>query len=402
MGIYSKGTFRVASRKFSFTSKQDTKLYSSAKAMWNGLGIWNSFSNKFNSSISGSAEDAAIIEQGLAFLDMPRKYQADLLTEYEQEMLNDIIKETGGDSTFLGFSSKLTSQLRGERFEQRIAKLLEKLTTEGTESSIDVGKHQTRSTAEEHLIIDTSKLTTSASNKAALWEAVKEQIGIDYQQLVDNAVIEIEKGFKTSSTGVVIRSGTRFGKVDIDSSQCGMVIKAELNGIVRAMAEKMIGHTFSLKNYQASTMSAAGWGGISLGYANDFRAYSSFYLGATGDNNFANICTFIYSSLASKSKVVKRYLSWARFIYELSGFGLTDITSPGSKTLVDYLIINTSNAQAYGKVRVLWVGSLFEGMPDAKDPPYGQIDVTNWGKTSQKWIFSSSNFSFSSANMWKT
>lgn len=405
MGMYSNGTFRVRSKKFSFTGKGNNVTYfPNSKAMWDGLGVWNKFSNHFSQTIGGSEADAAIIEQGLAFLDMPRKYQQDLLTEYEQQMLNEILRETGGDSTFLGFSSKLSSQLRGERFEQRLAKMLDKLTTSGSEANINVGKHQTRSGAEERIIIDTSNFKTPASNKAAIWEAIKQQIGIDYQEFVDNAVVEIENGFKTSATSVVIRSGTRFGKVDIDGSQCGTVVKSELNGIVRAMAERMIGHTFSLKNYQATTMSTAGygWGGISLGYANDFRAYSSFYIGATGDNNFANICTFIYASLASRNKIVKRYISWARFIYELTGFGLEDITSPGSKTLVDYLIINTANARSYGKVRVLWVGSLFDGMPDAKDPPYHQVDVTNWGKTTQKWIFSSSNFSFSNANMWQS
>lgn len=363
--------------------------------MWDDL-IWSK--NWKSWGISGSRQGAEIIEKGLKILDTPKAELNNKLTPEEVNLITEILNETGGGGSFLGFSSKISGRLRGEQFEQRIAKLLAKITNE-SEQAINVGEHQTRSGSFLRLTINTSGMK-KLKKKQDLWDLVKEELQVDYQKLVDNATLDIINGFGTEKTEIIIRSGTRFGKVDINAPPAGAKITAELSEPIMNMVQEMLGHTFSLKNYLKSTMAEPGeynkrgWGGVSLGYANDFRAFSSFYFGVTKDNNLANACTFIFSSTQSKDKTTKRYLSWARFVFELTGLGLIDVTDPKTNTLVDYLIINTSNAKAYGRIRVLWTGSLLQGIPN-EEPPYKQVELLTKedGSTTSKWVFS--NFSFS-------
>ena len=98
--------------------------------------------------------------------------------------------------------------------------------------------------------------------------------------------------------------------------------------------------------------------------------------------NFADISTFIFASNYSNNPQVHKYLSWARFVYELTGLGQEDVA--------DYLIINTSDKNVTD-VRVYAMSDLL------KDMPYGNPGATletvswiNWKgekKTGEKFIF---------------
>lgn len=361
MGIYGGGTFRVKGQSFNFKA-----TYPHAVDMWDNRIDWGGLKARF-SARHGSSEGAVAIERGLQYLDIPVK-DRDKLMDEEVDMISEILADTGGGYSLLGFSSKLNATQRGEQFERRIAKLVSKVFEDTTEEQAYAGQRLARAPVTETIYVDTSGLKSNYKQRD-LWNIVKEQLGVEYKGLVESLALEIEGEFGSTDTPVIMRGTERFGKIDIDASS-SMKINSQLSPAIQAMAEAMRGCTFSLKNYQSSTLKS--WGGVSLGHAADFRAYSSFYFAASGDNNFANTCTFIFSSLNSKGKTVERYLSWARFLYELTGIGLFDITSQSTGEVVDYLIINVAGARSYGRVSVLWVGDLINNMPKG-DPPYGQV-----------------------------
>ena len=405
-GIYGGGTFRVAGSTagIAFTNRYAT-VYNTAAEMWNGLINWGSIKSRLTSQTSGSEAGAAIIEQGLKHLDQSLTNQNSDLTDTERQYIQEILNDSAGSNySLFSFGSKLSRTARGFGFEDRMAKILAKIT-DGSYSDIWTGKHQTVAGMDVRLIVDTTGFKKSY-RKIDIWNALKEQLGIEYEKFINAVSLEVEKDFQTDHTSVIIRQARKFGKVDLEG-KFNMVIDADLSQDVKDMAQEMKGHTFSLKNYQGSTMKGTpdaegkvrgGWGGISLGYAEDFRAYGSFYYGATGDNNFGNQCTFIFSSLKSGNETVKRYLSWARFIYELVGLGLTDVSVPGSNALVDYLIINNSDARKFGRIKVIWVGSFFKDMPNGWAPYHavevyvGKDKTTGEGKFTTKHVIYSKDY----------
>jgi len=82
----------------------------------------------------------------------------------------------------------------------------------------------------------------------------------------------------------------------------------------------------------------------------------------------------------------------------LVGLGLTDVSVPGSNALVDYLIINNSDARKFGRIKVIWVGSFFKDMPNGWAPYHavevyvGKDKTTGEGKFTTKHVIYSKDY----------
>lgn len=400
-GIYSGGTFSVQPPpNFSFSNRV---YYPRAVDMWEDKMIWENIKNKYTYGRHGTQAGAAIIEQGLNLLNLyePGKGNAWVptdMTSEEAQAIEDIMKNVLERKrlSLLRYSDNLSANKRGKQFEEHFAKIGEQLGLQ----SIRAGSKRVASPISVRIQIDltgtgigTGKFTHLQKNGFynTILELIKEQLGEDFKERFGGGLeLEIQKivqGANGSQLGqLIVRQGAGTGKVDtsIQFKATGG-FTSTTSELLNQMANELATHTFSLKNYTVDTLNS--WGGVSLGDANKFRFYGHFFQGATKGTkqlNYADLCTFIYASENSNDSQVKRYLSWARYIYELTGLGQDDE--------VDYLIINEGT---HGIVRVYSVKDLLSDMPNG-DPraSYKNVLVTKgYGKnmqvaSAQKFIFS--------------
>lgn len=345
-----KGTFRVQGHNFVLQSRKNITIFNNSAEMWDKKINWESIKSQFKTR-GGSSNGAMTIQNGLNILATS---PLEDLTADEQTMIQDILTSirTSREDSFMTFYGK---GIQGKPFEERIGLLVSKIFDNSSLDDILYGTRQTSAGAAiGSLTLDTKNL----KDKSQLHQLVSEDIGEIYQKLVKHTTEEIISGFGTKKTKVILRQSTRQGKIDI-KVPTNLKITTNLTPEVRNMAEEMRGHTFSLKNYKLETLIR---GGAKLGKTTLFRALSSFYYGATKDANFTNTCTFYYASIKSSDSNVSRYISWARYIFELTGLGLYDMSAGNVAEPVDYLIVNARNVE--GGIQVLWSGDLIINAPE--------------------------------------
>ncbi len=391
MGIYSGGTFRVGpTPRFSFVNT-NVEYYDHSIDLWNRYkGIWSIVRSKFGNGRGGSLEGAKKIQIGLEYLNKynPKKENEEF-SQDEIELIKDILGRK--KLSLLDFSNRLSASKRGRQFEDIMARVANTLTTKGEATGTQTVNSPLK--IETEIDLTGTGITQKKGNINKLWELVNKQInkrsGETLQEMIGNATIELQKIVyegNGSATGKIIARQVKVqGKVDISTLNAQKVeLSSEISQPIQDLAEALAGHTFSLKNYTSKTMN--NWGGISLGYANKFRAYSSFLYGALGnETNFADVCTFIFASEQSHNPTVHKYLNWARYIYELTGLG-----QEGKNGLVDYLIVNTSDV-GVTNIKVYPTSDLLKNMPEGEPGAVlREIVSRNWRgqeTSSTKFIF---------------
>lgn len=366
MGIYSGGTIRVGPPpRFSFVNN-NVEYYDHSLDLWNRhKGIWSIVRSKFGNGRGGSLEGAKKIQIGLEYLNRYNpKGENEEFTQDEIELIREILGRK--KLSLLDFSSRLSASKRGRQFEDIFTKIANTLTTVGEATGTQTVGSPFK--LETEIDLTGTGITQKKGNINKIWELVNKQInkqtGETLQEMIGNATLELQKiayeGNGSATGKIVIRQVKVQGKVDVSTLGAQKVeLSSEISQPIQDLAEELAGHTFSLKNYTSKTLS--NWGGVSLGYANKFRAYSSFFYGALGyELNFADLCTFIFASEHSHNPTVHRYLDWARYIYELTGLG-----QEGKNGLVDYLIVNTSDV-GIANIKVYPTSDLLKNMPEGE------------------------------------
>lgn len=363
----SPGTFRVGVRK-NFSYSSNVTVYPHAVDMWNGL-IGPNFENvksKLLSQVSGSQADADFMTKVLN--NVHDGYDRRFLTKEEQELISNFFGDVmGGDNAYqqLVNTEGKGAKAAGDEFENRFDTLVQKIFNE--DQSVKVGTERVYSPVKVE--IDVFKDLGAIGSKFNVWNnpALISAVRQDMREIYGAAVgaVELEmKAFneETKTSTLILRQMAVQGKVDIDIPITWKV-SSTVSPLLQELGQRMVGKRFSLKNYGYNSVAA---GRVSLGHAGSFRALSSFYFFATGDNNFYNVCTFVYSSTHSKNGDVQRYKSWARYIYELTGAGQESVVD-GSGRLVDYLVVMGRNA-SQSRISVVYVGTLLENMPNGNPP----------------------------------
>lgn len=404
MGIYSGGTFRVGpTPNFSY-SNRDIQYYEHALDMWEDKHIWDNIRNKYR-SLHGSQKGAQIIQEGLQRLNLyqpgtGKDWKPSDMTDEEANLIEQVVKPVLKRKRLplLKYSESMSKQARGKAFEKHFAALGEQLGI----SSAATGAKLVSSPVVIKMQIDLTgtglkvgkytqlqkKGTTQRQNYEDLVSIVTQQLGDEFVDSLGKGLqIEIQKIVQATNNTrlgqIIIRQSDAPGKVDTKLLKATGSFTSEFHSVIDDMIEELQNHTFSLKNYKEVTLT--NWGGISLGYANDFRFYGSFYQGATKSKrqlNFADLSTFVYASINSNNPIVsKNYLSWARYIYELTGLGQGDI--------VDYLVVNNSTT---GTVQVYSVKDLLKNAPNGTPgATMKNVEVQHWNGSIDnvdKFIFS--------------
>ena len=391
MGIYSGGTFRVGPPpSFSFTNNK-VEYYPHTIDLWTKKGIWQNIRNKYR-TLHGSAKGAEIIQKGLTYLN---QYQPgsdkDSLTPEEKEIIQEVLGKKR--LSLLQYAKGLSANVRGRNFEKDFAALVERLTLGTTSTNIGAKRQESPVVIKFNIDLSGTNITKGVYHNVpsqkdtynAILDLIENQLATDFKEMLGEGlelevsnIIQATQG--TSLGRIIVRQSKGTGKVDNSVKfRSAIQFESTVSQEVQDLANELAGHTFSLKNYKGETLE--NWKGVSLGYANKFRFYGSFFQAATKSTkqlNFADLCTFIYASENSKNPVIERYLDWARYVYELTGLGQQDIA--------DYLIINNSTT---GNVQVYSVKELLKNMPDGI-PGAKLQPVRSGGKEREKFIFSTS------------
>lgn len=406
MGIYSGGTFRVGPTPSFSYSNRDIQYYEHAIDMWEDKHIWDNIRNKYR-TLHGSQKGAQIIQEGLQRLNLyqpgtGKDWKPSDMTEEEADLIEQVIKPVlkRKKLPLLKYSESLSKQARGKAFEQHFARLGEQLGI----NSITTGAKLVSSPVVIKTQIDLTgsglgvgkytqlqkKGTLQRQNYEDLISIVTKQLGEEFvKNLGGGLQVEIQKIIQATNNTrlgqIVIRQSDAPGKVDEKLLKATGSFTSQFHSVIDDMIQELQNHTFSLKNYKEATL--LDWGGVSLGNANKFRFYGSFYQGATKSKkqlNFADLSTFIYASENSKNQEVHRYLSWARYIYELTGLGQGDI--------VDYLIINDATN---GLVKVFSVKDLLKDAPNGTPgASMRNVLATGWIAEDGSNLHSTSKFIF--------
>ena len=352
---YTK-SFRVKSSKFVFDkpgNNSDIKIYASASEMWDDQIEWDKIKSRMYAEIKGSPEEAATLTEKFNYL----AYNLDSLHSEEKTLLLEL---------FGLLNEYIEDKKTGVTFEERFEKLLIAIFNTGEDKeesfivsndkgeSFDLGTkiirrgsfqtgRETASNAGFYLDIISGKKITNKN----FGEELKELVNKTAYDQMEKMVIQVQNSIQDEKSGlwntrIFVRDVKRQGKVDISTDgKISLIAREELSGEFQTLAQLLSHRTFSLKSYLNSTMAAKKGGGVSLGETAFFKALSSFYQYATGSQNFPDTCTFVFSSKNSRKKDVKRFVNWARFIYELTGVGqqseINGLIQNGR--LVDYLVV---------------------------------------------------------------
>ena len=360
--VTNQKTFRVDGRQsrktFVFTNSSNVKVYSRTDQMWDDKINWQRLKDRLYQDHKGSVAEAEEITTQLnALLDASLDEDASLNSE-EKKLIQDLF---GVRLDGIGFQYRMHP---GEAFEKRFASLMNYLFT--NEKGRQLGR-QSYMTGREgatikgfYLDISTGQKVTNSNLAEVLKQEIEKTVANDLSGITGELVSTIQDGPEWKSR-ILVRQVSRQGKVDISTDSLGIKINSQLSAPMEFLADRLTNRTYSLKNYLEESIEKRG---VSLGSSSKFRFLSSTYQYATEDDNFADVCTFIYSSLNSKNKTTQRYISWARFIYELTGAGQQSIETKNGR-LVDYLVI----LQRTGKVNIKVIDSmsLLDGMPE-RDP----------------------------------
>lgn len=338
---YTK-SFRVKSSKFVFdkSNNSDIKIYASASDMWNDQIEWDKLKSRIYADIKGSPSEAAILTEKFNYL----AYNSDSLYPEEKTLLLEL---------FGLLNEYIEDKKTGVTFEERFEKLLISIfnTGEDEEESFDFGTkivrkgsfqtgRETASNAGFYLDIVSGKKITNKN----LGEELKELVNKTVYDQMEKMITQVQNSIQNEKSGlwntrIFVRDVKRQGKADISTDgKTSLSIREELSPEFESLAQLLSYRTFSLKSYLDSTIAKSG---VSLGGTAFFKALSSFYQYATGSQNFPDTCTFIFSSKNSRKKDVKRFVNWARFIYELTGVGQQSETDGliQNGRLVDYLVV---------------------------------------------------------------
>lgn len=338
---YTK-SFRVKSSKFVFdkSNNSDIKIYASASDMWNDQIEWDKLKSRIYADIKGSPSEAAILTEKFNYL----AYNSDSLYPEEKTLLLEL---------FGLLNEYIEDKKTGVTFEERFEKLLISIfnTGEDEEESLDFGTkiiqrgsfqtgRETASNAGFYLDIVSGKKITNKN----LGEELKELVNKTVYDQMEKMITQVQNSIQDEKSGlwntrIFVRDVKRQGKADISTDgKTSLNIREELSPEFESLAQLLSYRTFSLKSYLDSTIAKSG---VSLGGTAFFKALSSFYQYATGSQNFPDTCTFIFSSKNSRKKDVKRFVNWARFIYELTGVGQQSETDGlvQNGRLVDYLVV---------------------------------------------------------------
>lgn len=338
---YTK-SFRVKSSKFVFdkSNNSDIKIYASASDMWNDQIEWDKLKSRIYADIKGSPSEAAILTEKFNYL----AYNSDSLYPEEKTLLLEL---------FGLLNEYIEDKKTGVTFEERFEKLLISIfnTGEDEEESFDFGTkivrkgsfqtgRETASNAGFYLDIVSGKKITNKN----LGEELKELVNKTVYDQMEKMITQVQNSIQDEKSGlwntrIFVRDVKRQGKADISTDgKTSLSIREELSPEFESLAQLLSYRTFSLKSYLDSTIAKSG---VSLGGTAFFKALSSFYQYATGSQNFPDTCTFVFSSKNSRKKDVKRFVNWARFIYELTGVGQQSETDGliQNGRLVDYLVV---------------------------------------------------------------
>lgn len=348
---YTK-SFRVKSSKFVFdkSNNSDIKMYANASEMWNDQIEWDKLKSRIYADIKGSPSEAAILTEKFNYL----AYNSDSLYPEEKTLLLEL---------FGLLNEYIEDKKTGVTFEERFEKLLISIFNTGEDEeesfvvsndkgeSFDVGTkiiqrgsfqtgRETASNAGFYLDIVSGKKITNKN----LGEELKELVNKTVYDQMEKMITQVQNSIQDEKSGlwntrIFVRDVKRQGKADISTDgKTSLNIREELSPEFESLAQLLSYRTFSLKSYLDSTIAKSG---VSLGGTAFFKALSSFYQYATGSQNFPDTCTFIFSSKNSRKKDVKRFVNWARFIYELTGVGQQSETDGliQNGRLVDYLVV---------------------------------------------------------------
>lgn len=349
MGIYTGGTFRVGGavpKNFSFSSTTQTH-YTRARQMWDDRIDWETVKARVAANTKGSQTEALEIKNLLLKLEAAINGEDTDITEEEIQMITENMGTGHLAQTLLSYISPSGYKgAVGFSFEKHIDELIQMLYQGDASyrtgavragSPIQTALSQYASADQiaslETRTSNSGRLLLTEKSAQAFWDMVDADIRQFYKTEVGRYEFEIKKDMD-KITDVIVRQAKVDQKIDI-SVPSTVIIESNLSPSMNRLAQLLRDRTFSLKNYNAFAK------GIHIGDANEFRRMSSFYFFATNSNNFADICTFVFSTRNSKDATVQKYVSWVRILYELMGTG--QLWDGQSGRLVDYIIVNLYN-----------------------------------------------------------
>lgn len=353
MGLYSGGTFRVQSRvakNFSFTStNSNKKIYSSSLQLWDDKIDWETVKSRVKANTKGSQAEADKIKCLMLIVEKDLTEDWSPLTTEERALIRENFAWASNPLAKTLLEYTVDGTKHGLVFEQRLDELINALYVERVNSV--AGQDRVASPLNIKVsdlpggkdIIGKTTISVTGANKGKLtdtsWNNIKALIDADIQAFyakelggMSYDIIQSIEGETSSVSDVIIRSAEKDQKIDINVPT-NLTITSEPGTVLNELGQLMMGRTFSLKNYGFKNASA-----IDVGNASEFRRMSSFWFFATNENNFADVCTFVFATRNSKTVTVQKYVSWVRVLYEIMGAGQTWDGKSGR--LVDYLVIN--------------------------------------------------------------
>lgn len=392
--IYANSSIRVGEEPASHrTGSRELDWYPHSSDLWGDIN-WTQVKTYVNTYCHGTANGAKVIEKTLNVLD---KYtgenkqtsiaKEDLAYGITKDLvlnLNNLSMGTSGSAQSLlkYITSKEpgainTAQNAGFSFENRLSEFIQRLTGDIEvldPKALKTGGQQVF--AGEGVMFYLGDYTENTQNKVIkdmsktdrdkLVKEIIEQTGIDFKNIVTYVYKEVQReidGKIQPDIAVVTYKVPQ--KADITTGSY-LTINADYGGLVSKFLAIISNSRLSLKNTSESI--------IKLGSTNDntrLRSFVSQFVQKI-DRSFASICTFIFSSKNSGNQQVKRYLDWARILYELLGTGQHLELNSRENILVDYLIVNSYNPNGTsGQATVFNVKDLINNFPDGPyNPPF--------------------------------
>lgn len=414
--VFANGTFRVSPRSkdvpknFSYSNRSSTvkNVYANSQEMWEDRIDWGLIKSKLMSSLRGTSEEASFIKSSLLQVEqaitkgdnLDSIFSNAVLPEEKEQLLQELREKimtnpnTGETTTvansLLTFqdSATISSDAIGKSLEHRLGQLFDALITGGS-SDILSGTQQVFTGVKmslDDLGLETCELKLDKDGKLTegsrkkISKSIEALYGGTWRELMGAFSAQIVKDGNGNIKDVLIRNTTVSGKADLNNTT-EFEVRGELTPRMKNLARLLGTRSFSLKNYN---FYHAAKEGVSLGHAvQQTRVAGSFYLygNSKGEDhiNLADTCTFLFASENSHRPVVKKYLSWMRFLYEGLGIGQED--SYGNNTLVDFILINLRKGASAADLNILATRSMIEGMPNSEpnlsfQSADGQINLT--------------------------
>lgn len=394
--IYSNSSIRVDNEPaFHRKNSKTFSWYANAESVWQHIN-WNEVSQRIEEYCHGTTENAKIIEQTLNILD---KYTGrnrqktvqpdDLAFGITQDLVNQLglvsMGHSGAAQSLLRYILKdgMDSNIPGFSFENRMSEFIQRIFGNKSRSkNFDI---KALETGRESVFVGESIMFyfgdyvkgvdfagLKNKDKTNIANQIMEQIKIDFKNIVTYTYQEIEReidGKIQKDIAVVAYKVPQKADISVPDN---MIIQASYSPQIDKFINILRGSKISLK---ASTTSS-----IKLGSTNDntrLRGFVSSFV-ENIHKDFATICTFIFASKNSKNTTVKKYLDWARILYELLGTGQRSSLEVYDNLLVDYLIITRYKTNgSSGAAIVFNVKDLIKGFPNSNYSPPFRIDNKN-------------------------